>query len=600
MIEKKIHRFHIPVLGIGYSVDSPLRVAKYGISSVISLVDDELIEKLRNYYEKKTKGESEEISKSEDDSRAKRIKSYLDMMNSNIQEQIQALKKMKFEVGNDLSKYFEMLPDFNELKAKYKEMIATTDLNLKERLSEWLKENIKPGSIDVNIMTKLDKSNYKNGEKLDNEYNDAHAALRGFAESNVEGTIVMSAGMNPRLYGYMTKFKDFYPDSFGNFKKRIAIKVSDYRSALIQGKFLAKKGLWVSEYRIESGLNCGGHAFASEGHLLGPILEEFHSKKEELLLSIKELYKKAIEKMDVDNILNKLNFELSVQGGVGTKSEQDFLLRRYEIDSVGWGTPFMLVPEAISIDEDTLEKLEKAKEEDIFLSDASPLGVKFSNLRTSGKQKERKEKAEKGNPGFPCLKRFLESNNEYSVRPICTASRVYLKNKINDLKSKYMEPALFQKEYDKVAQKECLCVGLTEAALLEKGLEKDKTNSATTVCPGPNIAYFNKRASLKEMVDHIYGRTNLLSDENRPNMFVKELSLYVDYFHEKIEESIKPFSGKTEVYLKSFKDNLLEGIDYYRNLLPDLKEESEKMRRKIREDLEELEKKLLLYSLQIS
>jgi hypothetical protein len=26
-------------------------------------------------------------------------------------------------------------------------------------------------------------------------------------------------------------------------------------------------------------LNCGGHAFATEGHLLGPILEEFKQRK---------------------------------------------------------------------------------------------------------------------------------------------------------------------------------------------------------------------------------------------------------------------------------------------------------------------------------
>ena len=44
--------------------------------------------------------------------------------------------------------------------------------------------------------------------------------------------------------------------------------MSDFRSALIQGKFLAKKGLEVAEFRIESGLNCGGHAFATDGHLM--------------------------------------------------------------------------------------------------------------------------------------------------------------------------------------------------------------------------------------------------------------------------------------------------------------------------------------------
>ena len=41
----------------------------------------------------------------------------------------------------------------------------------------------------------------------------------------------------------------------GNLEKKVILKISDYRSALIQGKFLAKKGIWISEYRVESGLN---------------------------------------------------------------------------------------------------------------------------------------------------------------------------------------------------------------------------------------------------------------------------------------------------------------------------------------------------------
>ena len=55
------------------------------------------------------------------------------------------------------------------------------------------------------------------------------------------------------------------------------MKVSDLRSAKVQGKILAKKGVWVSEYRIESGLNCGGHAFATDGILLGPILDDWRT-----------------------------------------------------------------------------------------------------------------------------------------------------------------------------------------------------------------------------------------------------------------------------------------------------------------------------------
>ena len=66
-----------------------------------------------------------------------------------------------------------------------------------------------PVSGDVNIMTKIDKDNYLKQEKLPVEYNDAHAALRGFAMSNLESSMVLSAGMNPRLYGYLEQFEDF-------------------------------------------------------------------------------------------------------------------------------------------------------------------------------------------------------------------------------------------------------------------------------------------------------------------------------------------------------------------------------------------------------
>ena len=101
--------------------------------------------------------------------------------------------------------------------------------------------------------------------------------------------------MNPRLYGYIAQFDDFFPDKEGYIKKKIILKVSDFRSAIIQGKFLAKKGLWVSEYRIESGLNCGGHAFATEGFLMGPILAEFRDRRQELIDDTFMICKSALE-----------------------------------------------------------------------------------------------------------------------------------------------------------------------------------------------------------------------------------------------------------------------------------------------------------------
>ena len=81
----------------------------------------------------------------------------------------------------------------------------------------------------------------------------------------------------------------------GEIRKRIVLKVSDFRSALIQGKFLAKKGLEVAEYRIESGLNCGGHAFGGKGQLMGPILEEFRREKASLAGKLREVRRQAWE-----------------------------------------------------------------------------------------------------------------------------------------------------------------------------------------------------------------------------------------------------------------------------------------------------------------
>lgn len=215
------HTFHIPVLGVGYSVDAPAKVAKFGISSVISLVDDSLMEHLRKYYSEKMGLHFQPITTSDEDSRAHRVTAYLNMINQIVKDQFENLRIAPFEIESDLTKYFEMLPDLCELKKKYNEMINTADINIKNDLQNWLRENMYPGSIEVNIMTKLDKANFKHdGTQLPMEFNDAHASLRGFALSDLESTIVFSAGMNPKLFSYMETFKDFFPQSDGTFKRR--------------------------------------------------------------------------------------------------------------------------------------------------------------------------------------------------------------------------------------------------------------------------------------------------------------------------------------------------------------------------------------------
>src|ERR1700693_6324677 len=49
-MDTSLHRFHVPVMGTGFTIDSALRGARLGISTVISLVDDHLVERVRRHY----------------------------------------------------------------------------------------------------------------------------------------------------------------------------------------------------------------------------------------------------------------------------------------------------------------------------------------------------------------------------------------------------------------------------------------------------------------------------------------------------------------------------------------------------------------------
>ena len=575
----KAHSFHIPVMGIGFTIDTPLKVSKYGIDSVLSLVDDILLEKLRKMYCTKFEIPYQEITDKIEDFRAKRITSYLNLLNDLAEKKFEELKSS----ASGVKEYFNLLPDTSTLKQEFKKLTEKS-FNFNE-ISAWVKDNLPMGSIDVNIMTKIDGDNYKDGEKLPIEYNDAHAALRGFAESNLKSSIVLSAGMNPRLYTYMENFKDFYPDENNELKKKIILKVSDFRSALIQAKFLAKKGLWVSEYRIESGLNCGGHAFATDGFLLGPILNEVKENKQYLIDNVDIIYKEGLKAKDKNVPSEVLPIKITIQGGVGTAEEHEFLLNHYNMDMVGWGSPFLLVPEVVNVDDETSDLLSIAKEKDLYLSDISPLGVKFNSLKGNTKDAEKLKLAAEGKPGSLCPKKYLVSNKEYTDKAICTASFRFQRLKIKELNEKNLDETKYKKEYDKIIDKSCICVGLGTSALINYGLDTKVEGLGVSICPGPNMAYYSKKRSLAEMVDNIYGRTNTFNHSNRPNMFIKELDLYIDYMKTKIEDAKESYTAAQGKYLIKFGKNLEDGINYYNSLFNNLKGAFEDKKDKMISDL---------------
>ena len=70
------------------------------------------------------------------------------------------------------------------------------------------------------------------------------------------------------------------------------------------------------------------------------------------------------------------------------------------------------------------------------------------------------------------------------------------------------------------------------------------------------------------MVDHIYGRANLLNHIYRPHMFVNELKMYVDYWQNLVKAQLVPVADKQQKYIQAFRDNLLQGIAYYQQLAP--------------------------------
>lgn len=565
--DKPLHTFHIPVMGLAYTIDSPIKVAHYGISSVISIVDDELIEKMNAFYSQKFNLPYQEITKKIHDYRAERITSYLNLVDKIVKEKVELFKAELSESRLALNNFIAMLPNQSHVKKGLQNLIDE-GFTMKNQIGDFLERHLKPGNVDVNIMTKVDKENFDRNEPLPVAFNDAHAALRGFANSKLASSVVLSAGMNPRLYSYFENFPVFFPDENNILQKKIILKVSDFRSAMIQGNFLAKKGLWVSEYRIESGLNCGGHAFASEGLLLGPILDEFKQRKQELIANNHNLMIKALEQKKLAIPETPFELKITVQGGVGTAEEHDFLLQHYEVDSVGWGSPFLLVPEATSVDGATRRLLANAKEDDLYLSHISPLGIPFNTVRGTTNEKIKQHRIQENKAGSSCPKKFLALSREFDEKGICTASRKFQQQKLEILESTKdtIPAAIYEKRKRTITDKACLCVGLANASYLENDIKIKGEAQGVVICPGPNMAYFDREVSLSEMVRHIYGNTSVMHFADRPNFFLKELKIYIDYLKNEINETTEAFTVAQIKKWHTFKSNLITGIDYYENL----------------------------------
>jgi hypothetical protein len=220
------------------------------------------------------------------------------------------------------------------------------------------------------------------------------------------------------------------------------------------------------------------------------------------------------------------------------------------------------------------------------------LGVPFNNLRGNTKDIEKEAYIEQNTPGNPCPKKYAALSNEFGEPTLCTASRKFQKLKIAELKESGLNEDEFKQEYDKIVVKSCICVGLGTSALLVNHLDTKVEKPGVSICPGPNMAYFSEVMTLKEMVDHIYGKINVIKRKDRPHMFIKELIIYIDYLKAKLDETARPWSDKQQEYFSTFSDNLDKGIQYYKELFSNMKVSFLDKKAKLIADLENSESQL--------
>src|SRR5690554_7191594 len=93
------HSFHIPVMGIAFTIDSPIKVAHFGINSALSIIEDNLVEVMRKYYYQQNNETYVPIPAKQENSRANRITDYLNLMQRIVSSKMETLKTSAFESG---------------------------------------------------------------------------------------------------------------------------------------------------------------------------------------------------------------------------------------------------------------------------------------------------------------------------------------------------------------------------------------------------------------------------------------------------------------------------------------------------------------------
>jgi hypothetical protein len=111
--------------------------------------------------------------------------------------------------------------------------------------------------------------------------------------------------------------------------------------------------------------------------------------------------------------------------------------------------------------------------------------------------------------------------------PLCPSSRAYQRQRLAQIDGLDLPEVEKEALRATTLARSCICDHLGNSALIALGLAEE-ADAPQAVCPGPNLAWFDRTYSLQEMMDHIYGRGASLVPAERPHMFAAELALNLD------------------------------------------------------------------------
>jgi len=204
-----------------------------------------------------------------------------------------------------------------------------------------------------------------------------------------------------------------------------------------------------------------------------------------------------------------------------------------------------------------LDQLVSCEYDDVYLSNNSPMGIPLWNLQNSPSEQVKHQRIINGTPGVSCKKGYLRLEVSSMGRPICAASAEYQKMKIDGIDN---DSPQYTEAINNITSKSCICHELG-GSILKKYKIDDSVPAA--ICPSQSIRYFKKKTQLKELVDHIYGRLNLIADSTYTHMLLNELLINIEYLNKSLLPSCNDGSIRHRQQVIDTVNNLLSGIKYY-------------------------------------